>query len=133
MAHSKYSFQAIGNDAQRYDFIAAVLNRFVYRRLRRVDKGVVMRYLERTTGYLRQQLTRLVCRFLDGATLVERYCAPAQGFARKFTVADVRLLAQTDALHNTLSGPGHPMPHAARLRPVWRCPLCAAFHLVGPR
>ncbi len=38
-------FQAIGNDAQRYDFIAAVLDRFVYRRLRRVDKGVVMRYL----------------------------------------------------------------------------------------
>jgi len=98
-------FQAIGNDAQRYDFIAAVLNRFVYRRLRRVDKGVVMRYLERTTGYSRQQLTRLVCRFLDGVTLVKRHRAPAQGFARKFTVADVRLLAQTDALHNTLSGP----------------------------
>lgn len=98
-------FQAIGNDAQRYDFIAAVLNRFAYRRLRRVDKGVVLRYLERTTGYSRQQLTRLVCRFLDGATLVKRYRAPAQGFARKFTVADVRLLAQTDALHHTLSGP----------------------------
>jgi transposase InsO family protein len=98
-------FQAIGNDAQRYDFIAAVLNRFVYRRLRRVDKGVVLRYVERTTGYSRQQLTRLVCCFLDGATLAKRYRAPAQGFARKFTAADVTLLAQTDALHNTLSGP----------------------------
>lgn len=27
------------------------------------------------------------------------------GVARKFTAADVTLLAQTDALHNTLAGP----------------------------
>ena len=98
-------FRPISNDLERYGFIAAVLGRFVYRRLQRPDKGVVMRYLEHTTGYSRQQVTRLVRRFLEGTPLAKRYRAPAEGFARKFTVADVILLAQTDALHNTLSGP----------------------------
>ena len=50
-------FQPISNDVERYGFIAAVLKRFAYRRLGRADKGVVMRYLARTTGYSRQQPT----------------------------------------------------------------------------
>src|SRR5438094_9092294 len=98
-------FQPGRNDVQRYDFIATVLKRFAYRRLRRRDKAVVLRYLERTTGYSRQQITRLVRRDRDGTTLAKRYRAPRAGFARKFGTADVKLLAQTDALHGTLSGP----------------------------
>ena len=98
-------FQAISNDVERYGFISAVLQRFTYRRLPRTDKGVVLRYLERTTGYSRQQLTRLVGRCRSGVPLRKRYRAPPVGFARKFTAADVKLLAQTDALHDTLSGP----------------------------
>jgi transposase InsO family protein len=98
-------FCALSNDVQRYGFISAVLARFGYARLERANKGVVLRYLERTTGYSRQQLTRLVRRFLDGTMLAKRYRSPARGFARKFTPADVALLAHTDALHATLSGP----------------------------
>jgi hypothetical protein len=98
-------FQPIRNDVQRYGFITGVLGRFAYRRLARVDKGVLMRYLARITGYSRAQLRRLVSRRLKGEPLAKRYRAPAVGFARKFTAADVKLLAQTDALHNTLSGP----------------------------
>jgi transposase InsO family protein len=37
--------------------------------------------------------------------LTKRYRAPAHGFARKFSPLDVALLAETDALHGTLSGP----------------------------
>lgn len=98
-------FRAISNDVERYGLISAVLQRFTYRRLPRHDKGVVLRYLERTTGYSRQQLTRLVGRCRGGLPLRKRYRPPQVGFARKFTAADVKLLAQTDALHNTLSGP----------------------------
>ncbi|MEI8159413.1 MAG: integrase [Burkholderiales bacterium] len=98
-------FLPIRNDLERYQFIAGVLGRFAYRRLGRVDKGVLMRYLARTTGYSRAQLRRLVGRCLKGEKLAKHYRAPAVGFARKFTAADVKLLAQTDALHNTLSGP----------------------------
>ena len=92
-------------DTQRYAFIEALVKRMDYARLARRDKGVVLRYLERTTGYSRQQLTRLVGRAGRGSGLVKRYRAPAHGFARKFTPADVALLAKTDALHATLSGP----------------------------
>lgn len=98
-------FHPISNDLERYGFIASVLGRFAYPQLGKADKGVLMRYLARTTGYSRAQLRRLVSRRLKGEHLAKRYRAPAVGFARKFTAADVKLLAQTDALHNTLSGP----------------------------
>ena len=65
-------FCAPSNDVQRYGFIAAVLGRFGYARLRRAHKTVVLRYLEHTTSYSRQQLTRLVRRYLDCATLAKR-------------------------------------------------------------
>jgi len=93
------------DDPQRYAFIGTLLKRFGYPGLGRADKGVVLRYLQRTSGYSRQQLTRLVRRVREGAPLVKRYRAPAHAFVRKFTPADVALLAETDALHGTLSGP----------------------------
>jgi len=98
-------FCPLSNDSQRYAFISSVLRRFAYSALGRRDKGVVLRYLQHTTGYSRQQLTRLVGRARSGAALAKRYRAPAHGFVRKFTPADVALLAHTDALHGTLSGP----------------------------
>jgi len=97
-------FQPIRNDIERYDFIATLLGRIAYPRLVKADKGMLMLYLTRTTGYSRAQLRRLVSRRLKGEHLAKRYRAPEVGFARKFTTADVKLLAQTDALHNTLSG-----------------------------
>jgi transposase InsO family protein len=98
-------FCPLHDDTQRYAFIGALLKRLRYAQLRRADKGVVLRYLERTTGYSRQQLTRLVGRARNGSVLAKRYRVPAHGFARKFSPIDVALLAETDALHATLSGP----------------------------
>jgi len=98
-------FEPLGEDSARYAFIVEVVKRLRYRRLKRPDKGVVMRYLERTTGYSRQQLTRLVGRAVRGEILAKRYAAPKKGFGRKFTALDVALLAEIDALHGTLSGP----------------------------
>jgi hypothetical protein len=76
------------DDAQRYRFISVVLKRLGYRRLRRPDKGVVLRYLEQTSGYSRQQLTRLVARAMDGEVLVKHYGSPEKGLVRKFTPAE---------------------------------------------
>jgi transposase InsO family protein len=89
---------------ERYDFIARTLQRFGYHRLPRRSKGVVLRFLERVSGYSRQQLTRLVKRGGGQRPLIKRYCASRTSFARTYTSADVRLLAQTDTLHSTLSG-----------------------------
>lgn len=94
-----------GTDDTRYAHIAEVLRRFQYVGLKRSEKGLVLRYLERTTGYSRQQLTRLVARFQALRQIKKRYRSPKVGFARIYTEADVALLAETDALHSTLSGP----------------------------
>jgi transposase InsO family protein len=88
----------------RYDFIARTVRRFGYGRLKRADKAVVLRFLERVSGYSRQQLSRLVQRGGERRPLVKRYRASRTSFARTYTSADVLLLAHTDTLHGTLSG-----------------------------
>jgi transposase InsO family protein len=90
---------------ERYAFIARTVRRFGYARLNRADKGVVLRFLARVSGYSRQQLTRLVQRVRAQGPLLKRYRASRTSFARTFTSADVLLLAHTDTLHGTLSGP----------------------------
>ena len=94
-----------GPDDTRYAHIADVLRRFQSAGLKRPEKGLVLRYLERTTGYSRQQLTRWLTRFQALRQIKKRYRSPKVGFARIYTEADVALLAETDALHSTLSGP----------------------------
>ena len=89
---------------QRYEFIARTVRRFGYARLKRADKAVVLRFLERVSGYSRQQLTRLVKRGCERRELVKRYRGSRTSFARTYTGADVLLLAHTDTLHGTLSG-----------------------------
>ncbi len=97
-------FHPLMEDEGCYAQVGKVLSRFGYERLRREDKGVVLRYLECTTGYSRQQMTRLVHRYESGAPMVKRYRAPAHGFGRRYVEQDIALLAQTDTLHDTLSG-----------------------------
>ncbi len=89
---------------ERYDFIARTLRRFGYGCLQRADQAIVLRFLERVSGYSRQQITRLVKRGGDRRQLVKRYRSSRTSFARTYTGADVLLLAHTDTLHGTLSG-----------------------------
>jgi hypothetical protein len=88
-----------------YDWIAAELRRLKYTRLGKVDKGLVKRYLEKVTGISRAQLSRLIAQFRDTGRIRDRRGPPAKPFARRYTPADIRLLAEVDALHGTLSGP----------------------------
>ena len=57
------------------------------------------------TGYSRQQLTRLLQRWRESGRLEQRVVAPTAGFRRCYTAQEVQLLAEMDALHDTLSGP----------------------------
>ena len=102
---AEVQFRGAGEDTKRYGFISAVLKRLGYARLCRADKGTVLRYLACTSGYSRAQLRRLVSRVLRGEALHKRYRTPAKGFPRRFGQRGVALLAATDALHGTLSGP----------------------------
>ncbi len=90
---------------ERNQFVERVLKRFGYAPHGRVDKGVLLRYIERMTGLSRQQVTRLVGQYRKDGKLSKQPCQPKQGFTYRYTAADVALLAETDVLHSTLSGP----------------------------
>ena len=89
---------------ERYAFIARTVKRFGYGRLKRADKAVILRFLERVSGYSRQQIARLVKRSGEPRQLVTRYRGSRTSYAHTYTSTDVLLLAHTDTLHGTLSG-----------------------------
>lgn len=91
--------------AERNAFIERVLKRIGYACHSRSGRGVLLRYIERMTGLSRQQVTRLVRQYRKDGKLSKRQATPMHGFIRRFTAADVALLAEMDALHSTLSGP----------------------------
>jgi transposase InsO family protein len=97
------SARMLGTEAERQGHVREVLKRFSYPNLKKAQKGVVRRYLEATSGYSRQPLTRLIKRFREHAPLGQRK-EPVKGFARRYTVQDVALLAETDQAHETLNG-----------------------------
>ena len=70
-----------------------MLRRFGYRQLGRADKGVVLAYLQRLSGYSRAQVTRLVARWAAAKPLVKNYRRPEHAFARRYTAADMALSA----------------------------------------
>src|SRR3954447_893835 len=78
-----------------YDFISRTVQRFGYAGLGRKDKAVVLRFLERVSGYSRQQITRLVKRSGKQGPLTKRYRGSRTSFASTYTSADVLLLAHT--------------------------------------
>src|SRR5680860_120995 len=92
------------NKDDRYRWIQRELVRFRYRGLCRADKGVVIRYLVRVSGYSRQQLTRLIAQYRDAGSL-RRSQRTAAGFIRRYTDQDIRLLAAMDERHETPCGP----------------------------
>jgi len=54
------AFKVISNKDECYQWIQKTLIRFRYISLKKAEKGVVIQYLIRMTGYSRQQLTRLI-------------------------------------------------------------------------
>ena len=76
-----------------------------HQRLRKPERGVVIRYLCRVTAYSRQQMTRLIAQWRRTGRVEDRRRAPAKPFTTRYTAEDAALLAEVDALHGTLSGP----------------------------
>jgi transposase InsO family protein len=94
----------ISSKAECYDWARRTLIRFRYLTLRRSDRGIVLRYLYRVSGYSRAQVHRWVRQYRDTGEIERRHCT-TNGFAAKYTREDIRLLAALDELHGTLSGP----------------------------
>ena len=98
-------FKPSAEHTQRYAVVTAVVQRLGYGRLPRPERGLVLRFLRVVSGYGPAQVKRLVAQVLAGQRLRPHYAAPAHAFARRFTSADITLLANVDHEFDTLSGP----------------------------
>lgn len=58
--------------AEAYAFVQRMLARFGYARLGKADKGTLRRFLGKTAGLSRAQLTRLVRQYVDTGRIVDR-------------------------------------------------------------
>ena len=89
-----------------YEFTRRTLARFGYGRLGKADKGLLRRYLTKATGLSRAQVARLIAQHAATGRIVDRRGgAPSKPFARVYTAADARRLAEADELLGQLSGP----------------------------
>ena len=98
------AFSVLSTKDECYQWIQATLLKFEYLTFSRPQKGLVLRYLRKMSGYSRQQLTRLIHRYRQTGRVTRRQ-RTIPGFARRYTPEDIRLLAAMDARHDTPSGP----------------------------
>ena len=88
-----------------YDLVRRTLVKLGYHRLGKPDKGLVRRYLGKVTGLSRAQLTRLITRHRQTGRVEDRRGGPpAKPFVRRYTRADIRLLAEVDEDLGQMSG-----------------------------
>jgi transposase InsO family protein len=98
------TFSVLSTKDDCYQWIQTSLVTFEYLTLSKPHKGLVIRYLLKISGYSRQQLTRLIQQYRHTGR-VTRHQRTVQGFARRYTPEDIRLLAAMDERHDTPSGP----------------------------
>ena len=98
-------FQPVSR-SEAYAFVSRMLSRFGYAGLDRPDRGLVKRFLGKATGLSRAQVTRLVAQYLKTGRVVDRRGGgPRRPFERRYTAADIRLLAEVDATLGQMAGP----------------------------
>jgi hypothetical protein len=59
------AFSVLGDKKERYQFVQSTLIKFSYMMLSKVDKGIVIRFLMKMTEYSRQQVTRLIKKYVE--------------------------------------------------------------------
>ncbi len=97
------AFQILDDKASRYKWIQSTLIRFNYGQLKRQEKGILIRYMAKISGYSRRQLSRLIQQQRRVGRLVRRQ-RTSNGFARRYSNADIQLIATLDNLHDQPNG-----------------------------
>lgn len=97
------AFSILGNKPERYQFVQKILVKFCYLTLGKRDKGVIIRFLMKITEYSRQQITRLIQSYTKTGKVSWKPCR-SNGFKKKYTTADIVLLAQMDERHDAPCG-----------------------------
>lgn len=98
----KVEIQKVGG-VEAYQHVEAVLRLHSYSKLSKKEKGLVKAYLEKTTGLSRAQVARLILQWVK-TRQVKRKPARRPRVRRKYTAADVALLAEVDTAHEDVSG-----------------------------
>ena len=88
-----------------YGFVRRTLVRFRYHAQGKSAKGLLRAFLGKATGLSRSQLARLIRQHRDTGAVADRRGPPARPFQRRYTQADIRLLAKVDGLLGQASGP----------------------------
>ena len=83
------AFRVLSSKDDRYKWIQRTLIRFDYDQLKRREKGFIMQYLIKISGYSRQQLTRLIAQYRNGGKLIRRQ-RTTHGFSRRYTNNDIQ-------------------------------------------
>jgi IS30 family transposase len=87
-----------------YGWVQRLLGQQEYPRQGRRAKGLLRTYVVKMTGLSRAQVTRLISRYVQTGRVAA--AAPRRHrFPRRYTAADVELLAAVDQAHESLSGP----------------------------
>ena len=102
---AEVAFTNFSDESTRRAFVATVIKRYRYFGLSKGDRGVLYAYMRRMTGYSRQHMDRLIAQYRDTKTLEPQKRVSRTSFAHIYGPEDVALLAEIDALHDTLSGP----------------------------
>lgn len=102
--NDSFDLEPVSRD-DAYHFIEATYRQFDYPHLGKADKGALKAYLGKATGLSRAQLTRLIAQCRKTGEVRDRRGTPGKPYRRHYTAEDVALLAETDRLHETLSGP----------------------------
>jgi DNA-binding transcriptional ArsR family regulator len=92
------AFLVVSSQDECYRGIQRTLVKFRYAALDKRSKGVVVRFLIKITGYSRPQITRLIKQYRDTGK-IERQQRTYQGFERRYSAEDIRLLAALDERH----------------------------------
>ena len=97
------AFSVLGDKTQRYQFTQKTLVKFNYLSCSKRDKGLITRFLMKMTGYSRQQVTRLIKKHKRSGRIDWQPCGD-NGFSKRYTNEDIRLLALMDERHETPCG-----------------------------
>ena len=72
-----------------YALVRRTLVRFEYHGLRKPDKGLLRRFIEKVTGFSRAQVTRLIRQHRRTGNIRDHRCKPpANAFRRRYTPLD---------------------------------------------
>ena len=88
---------------QAYEWIEDILVKFNYICLAKKEKSVIKQYIAAMTHYSRAQITRLITSYVQTGG-VEPKSAKRHSFPKRYSIDDIRILVQTDKLHNYPNG-----------------------------